>query len=190
MFGCFDMQKQTSRRTCRFVRISQLLGDSLHDGASACDEALAVYLRKLTGSETCQPLQIAGSSTVWCSESRVIDMLEILAIFTPALIRSGLDVVVLDRLGAVAEQDLDRLVASVKQILGSKVLVVALSDDDQILELSSFREVVCNDDYLCIILRDMIGKTSVPAIESIVDKPAQQVVVKHKHSRRKLASAI
>lgn len=184
------MQKHVSRRICRFVRISQLLGESLNDGSSTSDKALVAYLKKLTGGEICQPLQIAGSSRVWCSESRIIDMLEILAIFTPALIKSGLDVVVLDRLGAVAEQDLNRLAASVKQILGSKIFVVALADGDQIWELSSFREVVCNDDYLCIILRDMIGKTVAPVIEPIADKPAQQVGVKRKHSRRKLAAAI
>lgn len=184
------MQKHVSRRFCRFVRISQLLGESLNDGSSTNDEALAAYLKKLTGGETCQPLQIAGSSTVWSSEARVIDMLEILAIFTPELIRSGLDVVVLDRLGAVAQQDLNRLVASVKQILGNKIFVVALADGDQIWELSSFREVVCSDDYLCIILRDMIGKAVAPAIEPIADKPARQVGVKRKHSRRKLSAVI
>lgn len=184
------MSKQTSRRICRFVRISQLLGESLSDSPSTRDEALAVYLKSLTGGETCQPLKIAGSSTVLCSDSRVIDMLEILGVFMPALMRSGLDVVVLDRLGAVAEEDLDRLVTSVKQILQNNIFVVVLAEDDQILELSGFREVVCNDDYLCIILRDVIGKTVASAIEPIVDEPAQQVGVKHKHSRRKLAAAI
>lgn len=150
------MKTHHTHKVCRFVRISQLLGQ-FHDTApSSDDQMLEVFLRKSRHCRSCQPLQIAGGTAAWCSGPRATDLLEVLVLFVPELLRSGLDVVVLDSLEAVPSQDLSRLISCVKQLMDSGLWVVVEGTDGRPMELSSFREVVCNDVFLDIILRDMI----------------------------------
>jgi len=154
------MKAHHSQKVCRFVRTSQLLGPSPDIAPSLDDQMLQVFLRKNRNCRSCQPLQIAGGTAAWCSDARVTDLLEMLVLFVPELLRSGLDVVVLDSLELVPSQDLSRLVNCVTHLLGSGLWVVVEGTDGQPMELSSFREVVCNDAFLDIILRDMVRKES------------------------------
>jgi len=121
---------------------------------------LQTFLRKSFNCRSCQPLLIAGGAAAGCSDARATDLLEVLALLVPELLRSGLDVVVLDGLESVPCEDLSRLVNCVKQLLKFGLCVVVEGTDGRPIELSSFREVVCNDEFLDIILRDLIGKES------------------------------
>lgn len=156
------MKAHHSQKICRFVRISQLLGRAPDTLAPLNNKVLQTFLRKSFSCRSCQPLIIAGGAAAGCSDARATDLLEVLALLVPGLSRSGLDVVVLDGLESVPCEDLSRLVNCVKQLLkfGLCVVVVVEGTDGRPIELSSFREVVCNDELLDIILRALIGKES------------------------------
>lgn len=139
------------------MRLSQLLGQSADHETSIAPLKLEAYLRRTCGYTAFEPLQIAIDSTQRLPSASATDLLEILAVFLPELLRSGLDVLVLDRLESVPYQELDRLVNGVRHVLDRGVLVLVPGAEGQLLELSSYREVISNDDFLGIILRDMIS---------------------------------
>lgn len=105
-------------------------------------------------------------------------------IFVPELSKPGLDVVVLDRLEALTHADLTRLVGCIRQLLRSHVYVVVVDRDGQPIELSRYREVVSNDDYLEIILRDVLAKPAEPAAVSHVIPESVPPSAGRRHSRR------
>lgn len=179
-----EVSPKSRRRGCRYVRLSQLLGESQAELEQMQESKFRAYLQKITARRSSEPLQIANASGTPCCSSRAIDLLEVFVTFAPELCKHGLKVVVLDRLEAVTADDMGRLISCIKQLFQSRLFVVVMGIDGHPIELSTYREVVCNDDYLEIILRDVLARPTEPAEYSFLTQESAAVSAVHRYSRR------
>lgn len=153
--------KTRPRKTSRYIAVSQLACRRENEDVVLGHVGLEQFICTVTQATHCKRSRVNCSSMLPKTTYAVAELLEMLLLFLPELMRAGLDVVVLDDIQSVHPSEIQCVSEQVNRLMNAGLRVVAWNGIDDFVDLCSFRDVVCTDDFIRIILRDLMTPTDI-----------------------------
>lgn len=146
----------------RYVVLSQLTGRGYPEGHSASQLRLERVIGEVTGCGAIFPLHkktIRAIIDVPTLGLRTVPLLFLISRHVPALANNASLAVLLDDLGDVQVDELERCSYLVERLLNAGVQVLVVEPSGAVTSLAALRELVTTSDHIRIYLTDLWHQT-------------------------------